>query len=403
MKIAVVNIYNFPVGMAPTTRIIGYCKGLLEHGCQVDIVSIIPKRESDKNVPLTGVCDGGNYYHFSHAPSCNIPVLRSILWRYIDYLCLKRALNFIKDSDKEHPYDAIIMSFDEPSQFKAILPTLKKLQRAKIIAIADEYPIPIRHYLKPSVPESKLEKYRKIYKDIDGRILMTSKLQNFYDTKVCPKPTLILSTIVDVDRFKGLKKEIQERDYLCYMGNMELSKDNVDNIIEAFSLVADKYPRLDLHLYGAPKKQTKQYLDDIIKKHDLRSRVFLKGRVDYAIVPQVLKNAKILVSSQPDTKRAEGGFPTKLGEYMMTGVPTLLTNVGEIAEYVQDGINAYLVAPENPQLYAEKLSYIYDNYKRALEIAVVAQNYIIENFSSMNAGACIIDYIKYINNINYEN
>ena len=394
MKIAVINIYNFPVGMAPTTRIIGYCKGLVELGCQVDIVSIIPKSESDKNIPLTGVCDGGNYYHFSHAPSCNIPVVRSVFWRYFDYLCLKRALNFIKDSDKKHPYDAIIMSFDETGRFKAILPTLKKLQRAKIIAIADEYPIPIRHYLKPSVPESKLKKYRSVYKNIDGRILMTTKLQNFYDTNVCPKPTLILSTIVDIDRFKDLKKEKQERDYLCYMGNMELSKDNVDNIIEAFALVADKYPSLDLHLYGAPNKQTKQYLEDIIKKHDLHNRVFLKGRVDYAMVPQILKNAKILVSSQPNTKRAEGGFPTKLGEYMMTGVPTLLTNVGEISEYVQDGINAYLVAPENPQLYANKISYILDNYLEALKVAEVARNYIINKFSMLSAGKRIIDYLN---------
>ena len=396
MKVAVINIYTFPVGMAPTTRIIGYCKGLLGQGCQVEIVSIIPKRESDKNIPLIGVCDGGTYYHFSHAPSCNMPVLRSVLWRYLDYLCLKRALKFIMDSDSRQPYDAVILSFDEPDQFKAVLPTLKKLQKAKIIAIADEYPIPIRHYLKPSVPESKLKKYRFVYKNIDGRILMTTKLQNFYDTNVCPKPTLILSTIVDVDRFKNLKKEKQERDYLCYMGNMELSKDNVDNIIKAFALVADKYPRLDLYLYGSPNKQTKRYLEDIIKIHELHNRVFLKGRVDYALVPQVLKNAKILVSSQPDTKRAEGGFPTKLGEYMMTGVPTLLTNVGEISEYVQDGINAYLVAPENPQMYAEKISYIYDNYKSALDVAVVAQNFIIENFSSINAGVGIINFINQI-------
>ena len=48
MKIAVINIYNFPVGMAPTTRIIGYCKGLLQAGAKVDIISVVPKKETDK-------------------------------------------------------------------------------------------------------------------------------------------------------------------------------------------------------------------------------------------------------------------------------------------------------------------------------------------------------------------
>ena len=393
MKIAVINIYNFPVGMAPTTRIIGYCKGLLQTGAKVDIISIVPKKESDKDEPLFGVCDGGNYYHFAYAPSCNIPILRSVAWRVRDYLSQKRALAFIKESDRKEPYDAVIMSFDEPSRFEAIVPTLGRLQKAKVIAIADEYPIPIRHYLKPSVPESKLKRYRAIYQYIDGRILMTAKLQNFYDTNVCPKPTLILSTIVDIDRFKDLVKEEQERDYLCYMGNMELSKDNVDNIIEAFALVADKYLDIDFHLFGTPKLETKQYLERIISKHCLQNRVFLKGRVDYDKVPQILKNAKVLVSSQPNTKRAEGGFPTKLGEYMMTGVPALLTDVGEIADYVKDGINGYLVTPENPQRYAERLSYILDNYLEAIKVAEKAKYYVINNISMTAAGNSIINYL----------
>lgn len=78
----------------------------------------------------------------------------------------------------------------------------------------------------------------------------------------------------------------------------------------------------------------------------------------------------------------------------MTGVPTLLTNVGEISEYVQDGINAYLVAPENPQLYANKISYILDNYLEALKVAEVARNYIINKFSMLSAGKRIIDYLN---------
>lgn len=394
MKIAVINIYHFPLGMAPTTRIIGYCKGLLQVGAKVDIISIIPKRESDKSIPLFGKCDGGNYFHFTHSPNCQIPIVRSIIWRCTDYVSQSRALTFIKKSDKTEPYDAVIMSFDEPFRFEAIIPTLKSLKKAKIIAIADEYPIPIRHNLKPTVPESKLKRYRKIYKDIDGRILMTTKLQEFYDTNICPKPTLVLSTIVDTDRFKELTHEKQVRDYLCYMGNMELSKDNVDNIIKAFAIIAEEFPDLDFHLYGTPKSDTKHLLENLIKDLNLTERVFLKGRVEYKHVPQILMNAKVLVSSQPNSKRAEGGFPTKLGEYMMTQVPALLTHVGEIANYVKDGQNGYLVPPESPNLYAEKLYYILNNYPTAKLVARNAYEYIKNTYSSYNAGKNIYSFIS---------
>lgn len=394
MKIAVISIYNFPIGMAPTTRILSYCKGLLLRGANVDIVSLVPKNAYGNNVPLHGNCDGGNYYHFAYAPQCKIPIVGSILWRIKDRICTKRALRFIASSDKEKPYDAVILSVDEPSRFETLVPSLTRLNRAKLIAIADEYPIPIRHYLKTSVPESKLRRYRKVYAHIDARILMTTKLQEFYDTNVCKKTTLILSTIVDTDRFLNLESQEQERDYLCYMGNMELSKDNVDNIINAFSLIATDFPSLDLFLYGKPSEKTLSYLTNIVNKSNLSERVFFKGRVDYGQVPQILKNAKVLVSSQPNTKRAEGGFPTKLGEYMMTGVPTLLTNVGEISDYVKDGINAYLVPPERPELYADKLSYIITHYEDALSVASNAKQYIEDNFSMSLAGECISNFIK---------
>lgn len=380
--------------MAPTARIIGYCKGLLKEGVKVEIISVIPNNETKKTVPLSGVCDGGNYYHFSHAPNCRIPILSSVLWRVKNYVCLHKALTFIMQSDMEEPYDAVIMSFDEPRRFEAILPTLTKLKRAKLIAIADEYPIPIRHYLKKNVPESKLKKYRKLYQKIDGRILMTTKLKEFYDTNVCPKPTLILSTVVDIDRFVNIDKEEQNKDYLCYMGNLELSKDNVDNIIRAFSMIVNEYPDLDLFIYGTPNSEAHQYLERLINRLNLINRVFLKGKVEYDKVPQILKNAKILVSSQPNTKRAEGGFPTKLGEYMITGVPILMTNVGEIAKYVKNGENGYIVPPDDPSSYARQLLFILKNYNLALHVANNAKQYIINNFSAASAGKSIIDFLN---------
>ena len=78
---------------------------------------------------------------------------------------------------------------------------------------------------------------------------------------------------------------------------------------------------------------------------------------------------------------------------MMTGVPALLTDVGEIADYVKDGINGYLVTPENPQRYAERLSYILDNYLEAIKVAEKAKYYVINNFSMTAAGNSIINYL----------
>ena len=397
LKIGVIHIYNFPYGLAPTTRITAYCKGLISQGHHVDIFSIEPQNNNSK-YPIRGYCDGGNYFHFSRMPKRRIPLITG--WTLIIYNII-RLLLYIRSSHKKHGYDAMILSCDEPYQLRIFSSYLKFLKNIKVIAIADEYPIPIRKYLKDSIPVRKINRYKSVYGKIDARILMTKKLQQFYDEVICEKPTLLLSTIVDTDRFMNLCRIHNSREYMCYMGNMELTKDNVDNIIYAFNYIKDKYPDLDLHLYGDPCKETFDNLTSIIKNNNLESRVYIKGRVSYNEVPSILYNAKILVSSQPDTKRAEGGFPTKLGEYFMTGVPTLLTDVGEITKYVHNNVNGYCVPPCDPQAYANMIEYIMEHYDESLVVAQNAKKYIIDNFGYQIAGEKIKAFINKIDNLNH--
>lgn len=392
LKVAVIHIYSFPEGMAPTARIMAYCKGLKSHGAEVDILSIRPQKGKSLP-PLHGECDGGNYYHFCYPPFVKIPLIRSVFWRLRNSFCLWSALYFVTKSHKKRPYDAFILSFDAPSTFSCVVPVLNRLKGSQIIAIADEYPIPIRKYLKKEVPAWKLWWYKLVYRGIDARILMTEKLQHFYDDKIGIKPTLLLSTIVDTDRFTDAPPKYSEREYLCYMGNMELSKDNVDNIIKAFALIKDEYPNLDLHMYGSPNNTDRKILTSLIEELKLSDRAIIKGRINYGEVPGVLLGSKVLVASQPDTKRAEGGFPTKMGEYFMTGKPCLFTDVGEISQYLKDGENGFIVAPENPALYAQKLRYILNNYDEALKTAQNAIGFVLANYSYQSAGEQISDFI----------
>jgi glycosyltransferase involved in cell wall biosynthesis len=178
------------------------------------------------------------------------------------------------------------------------------------------------------------------------------------------------------------------------MGNMELAKDNVNIIIHAFSIIEKKHPSLKLRLYGSPSSNTRDIIYKQIGGYKLHDKIKLMGKIISKEVPQVLLNAKILVSSQPKTMRASGGFPTKLGEYLLSGVPALLTDVGENASYVQDNIHAFFVEPDNPELYAEKLSKIINNYEESLSIAKNGRDYILKHHSHKIEGALLLDFIS---------
>lgn len=393
MRIGIIHIYQFPQGMAPTVRISSYCKGLVERGHDCDIISIVPKKGRE---PLSAKMEYGTYHYFSyHTKSLN-PIVRSIDYRIKKWKCRFSAVRYIKQQHKKCPYDCLIVSCDALLELYSTIPFLHGLS-TKIVMIADEYPYPIRIKLKKSLSKFRILNYKILNRFVDGRILMTEKLKTFFDEKITPKPSVIVSTIVNTDKFiKAPYIPKNNDEYLCYMGNMELAKDNIDNIIRAFDLIKNKYTKLKLFLFGAPSKKDRTFLENLISSLGLCNRVIIKGRVSFDQVPSILKSAKILVASQPNTKRAEGGFPTKMGEYFMTGVPTILTDVGEIHKYVKDNVNAFLVEPENPQRYAEKLCYILDNYHLATETAKKATEMILSNFSCESAAICIESFIQHI-------
>ena len=81
------------------------------------------------------------------------------------------------------------------------------------------------------------------------------------------------------------------------------------------------------------------------------------GEVSANEIPQLLKNAQVLVLARPDNLQAKNGFPTKLGEYLLTANPVVITNVGDIPLFLKDGESAFIARPGNVKNIAEKIYY----------------------------------------------
>lgn len=385
-NIGIVCGYPFPEGMAATNRIISYSKGLIENGVNVDVLLFNPK---NKFTYRNGVFEGINFYYPSRSWS-KFKLFRVFFDRIIALILTCRNLYKL---NKRNRYDYILISTDALNVLFLFIPFIKLLG-LKSIFITDEFPEPIRVFLKNRIPNYKKLLYRVILKDVAAMIFMTTKLSEFYNS-IYIKPSFILPTITDLSRFENIVhyNKLGNNNYLCYMGNMEISKDNVDNIVRAFSLIQEKYLDIVLYLYGEPNKENRLLIINLIEELHLEKRVFLKGRANYSDVPQILINSHVLLSSQPNTLRAEGGFPTKLGEYLATCVPVLLTDVGEITKYVKDNETVFLCESESPIKYAEKLAYILDNYDEALKVAINGKNFLIENFSSTSVGCLLKKFL----------
>ena len=78
-------------------------------------------------------------------------------------------------------------------------------------------------------------------------------------------------------------------------------------------------------------------------------------------IPQIMVDAKMLVLDRPDNLQARFGFPTKLGEYLLSANPVVVTGVGDIPLFLQDKDSALISPPNNPQAFAEKLVWALQN------------------------------------------
>lgn len=393
MKIIVLCNFPFPDGLAATVRIRAYLKGLSELGCKTKVFVYNPSLSynSKETILAEGETIEGIPYFYPN----NIRFNRNRILRFLEIHIInwiRTAVAIYKENKSSH-IDYLFIANDKLTVLFWYT-SIAKLLKIQPVFITDEYPAEIRRELKDAIPRYKKVLYKFIIKKIGYAIFMTKALERYYTIDINIK-SYILPTITDYSRFNIEKRTVKNPEkYICYMGNMELSKDNVDNIIIAFSYIADKFKDVKLLLYGAPSEYDRNVLEQIIKEKQLTNQVILKGRVGYSEVPEILQGALILVSSQPDSKRAEGGFPTKLGEYLAAGRPALFTDVGEISKYVEAGKHVYIVPPGRPDLYAAALEYILKNYDEAQSVALEGKQYLSDNFDYKIISQKLYDFLK---------
>ncbi len=133
---------------------------------------------------------------------------------------------------------------------------------------------------------------------------------------------------------------------------------------------------------------------ELVNKLKISHLVQFKGRVSREVITEKLLNAKILVLPRPDSLQAQNGFPTKLGEYLATGNPTLVTSVGEIPDYLTDNLDSYIAKPGDVLSLKNKFLEIIENYPKAKKVGLRGRKIAEEHFNNINQTKTIIKFIE---------
>jgi len=359
-KLCVVTAQKFPSGLASNNRILSYCKGLAELNYQVDVLTITNSDEKNGNISAV------NFFNLG-------PNLGNKFGVILIGIFNLSALLF------KNNYKYLILVSNN-ALLIIVLFCICKLKKISFIQEKSEFPFVLNY--KGLIKEKMATLYVKyIYKLFDGMIIMTQPLLDYFNNKTKDGCKLFLMPMtVDVTRFLNIEKSDKYSNCITYCGYMGGNKDGVKNLIEAFSFIKEKHPNIQLLLLGSANATELNEIIDYANRL-APNRVIFEGQVSRQKIPFYLKNSKILALARPQSLQSLGGFPTKLGEYLSTKKPVIVTAVGDIPKYLKNRKNAFVVEPDNNHLFAEELSFIIDNYNSALEIASQGYNLTLNVFN----------------------
>ena len=397
LNIIILTDSPFPIGLASTSRIIAYAGGFIDNGARVKVVCYRPteKKNNVINKEISGI-----YNHIPFIYSCNNNIIRNnIISRNIaNFISIFRVVSTISKYNKNDKVHAILLY---SKYFMISLIFRLFTSRHNIIFLKEENEYPEVVFKNTTIfHRFYIYLYSKfIYKLFDGFLIITDTLLDYINPRKQKKAlALKVPIIVNRDRFDSITNHLNNENitFCGYIGwnNEGVNKEGVPILIDAFKIVKKKYSGIKLQIIGySPYPEDFDKINNQIKNLGLENDVIILKGINSTEILGYLVESKILVLARPSSRQSSGGFPTKLGEYLMTGKPVVVTNVGEIEYYLKDGVNAYISEPNSSVKFAEKLLEVLDNYDSALKIGQKGKETAIKEFDNVRCAKNILDFI----------
>jgi glycosyltransferase involved in cell wall biosynthesis len=362
LKIAVITQASFPIGLASSNRVFYHAKGLIANGSQAKVFISWPTERlgTNRNFHAFGEFNGIPY---EYANKRNFRSKYFLGRRIHDIFGpVMMALQIVREG-----YDAAVMISWNSFYLVNLLKLVFMFSKVKLIAERTELPFHSKktegiHKIKNKI--ILLYAYKWLY----GFLVISYALKDHFKSLVSKNCPIVLIPVI-IDEKDIFNPEIPKTRNLVYTGPLLQHKDGILTIIEAFSMIADLFPETQLIMTGDIERSSdKDKIYRLLKKSGYENRMKLTGFISREEMINYLNSAAGLLMAKPLSEQADTCFPTRLGEYLSTGNPIVVTETGEIPIYLKDGINAFISKPGSVELYADKLKELLSDDKRAEEI-----------------------------------
>jgi glycosyltransferase involved in cell wall biosynthesis len=362
MNVVIVGNFWFPHGTASAARIRNIALGLRECGARVHVMTLVPQPRSPLDAAEPTEHEGVSYECAAPFRASvdgwrdadhSIPRLRKglaskIRWFAGLYGAIPVALRRLARRIDEGGCD-VLLAYDRSA---LRMGPLARLCRARgVVSLLDI--TEISEHLTGS-------RWSAVYWDsrfgtrttprlYDGVTVITSGLEKLFRAQGCER-TLVLPAMEawPPDTLPGPTGNDAFR--LAYVGALQ-DRDAPELLLEAVWRLAQGGLPVTLDVIGhfGGTERGERLRAQCARDATLGRVVRFVGSVSDREMRARLAGADALVLPRRDSRPERLSFPTRLVEYLRYGRPVLVSDVGDVSLYLEDGIDAVLLPPADPK------------------------------------------------------
>ncbi len=204
---------------------------------------------------------------------------------------------------------------------------------------------------------------------IDGIILFNEEAYKQFNLSI---PYLISKVgINDTEISSKVYKRNDDKCFdIVYAGSLE-KYNGIESMINAMKFLP--FENVSLNIYGDGTLK-----NDVVHKSTRDRRIKYRGLIPRGELDIIIQRADLLLNLR-DTNHyvSKFAFPSKLIQYLSSGIPVLSTRVIETETFNNV---AFIAEDLSPKKISEIISYIINNPGEQQERAVLAKNYIRKNY-----------------------
>lgn len=386
--------FDFPQGQGASTRVYLYAKGMVEAGADVRVVSLLQPAlgPSGDDGPALGTYDGLAY---EYACGTRVRPASFLRRRWLSLRRAVRIVSLVREVATRSSGRYVLLVYSHKTSWIAGLALLARFTGGASVWDLCEFPLVNR----PRTIQTSVHRAVRMFlvcRLCDGVIPISTYLESY--VKQTPGATLpmlrvpvmvdpaLFSRVADVASPQGARR-------VLYCGTLR-RVDEVETVMRIFAEATLGLPDVRLTIVGGGPAQARIRADSFARSLDLAGRVELLERIEREELAARMLAAEVLVLPRAAGLFSQAGLANKLGEYLASGRPVVVTATGDVGLYLDDGVDAYLVEPGDDATFAARLRYALEHPDEAAAVGARGREVAQREFDYRVHGARLFAFMS---------